>query len=138
MTLTHAEQHFLGRQDRGYLATIGPEGTPQVKPLGFRYNPATGTIDIAGFNMGSSAKFRNVQRNAKVAFVVDEVTARSMEGTHFLEVRGVAETVVAAPEAPGQRGSEIIRIHPQRVICFNIDPAAPGLHTRDVPAAGAP
>ena len=35
MILTDAEQRFLARQPLGHLATIGPDGTPQVKPLGF-------------------------------------------------------------------------------------------------------
>ena len=35
MTLTDAEQRFLARQPRGHLATVGPDGMPQVKPLGF-------------------------------------------------------------------------------------------------------
>jgi len=34
-----------------------------VKPLGFTYNAALGTIDIAGFNMSRSAKYRNIQAN---------------------------------------------------------------------------
>jgi pyridoxamine 5'-phosphate oxidase family protein len=55
MILTAAEQRFLARQPLGHLATIGPDGTPQVKPLGLTYNAALGTIDIAGYNMGGSA-----------------------------------------------------------------------------------
>ena len=39
MILTDAEQRFLSRQPRGHLATIGPDGTPQVKPLGFNVDP---------------------------------------------------------------------------------------------------
>lgn len=38
MTFTEAEQRFMARQARGHLATIGPDGAPQVKPLGFTYN----------------------------------------------------------------------------------------------------
>ena len=107
MTLTDVEQRFLARQPRGHLATIGPDGTPQVKPLGFTYNAALGTIDIAGFNMARSAKYRNIQVNPRVAFVVDEVTEASMEGAHFLEIRGTAEAapVPAPPTATWQRRS---------------------------------
>jgi hypothetical protein len=38
MMLSDAEQRFLTRQPRGHLSTIGPDGTPQVKPLGFACN----------------------------------------------------------------------------------------------------
>ncbi len=134
MTLTDAEQRFLARQPRGYLATIGPDGTPQVKPLGFTYNAALGTIDIAGFNMGGSAKYRNIQSNSRVALVVDEVTEASMEGAHFLEIRGTAEAVVGRASADGHLAAEIIRIRPRRVIAYNVDPDQPGLQTRDVEA----
>lgn len=134
MTFSKAEVEFLARQRRGYLATLGPNGAPQVKPLGFTYNQTLGTIDIGGFNMGTSAKYRNVQANPNVAFVVDEVTEESMQGVHFLEVRGVAETAVGS-DRPGHQASEIIRIYPRRIVSFNVDPEHPDFATRDVKAA---
>ena len=132
MTFTPAEVRFLGRQPRGHLATLGPKGTPQVKPLGFSYNPMLGTIDLTGFNMSSSAKYRNVQVNQNVAFVVDEVTADSMEGAHFLEIRGVAETTTGTHDLQGHLAPEIIRIHPRRILSFNVDPDNPGFQARNV------
>src|ERR1700676_1004446 len=108
MTLTDAERRFLTRQPRGHLSTIGPDGSPQVKPLGFTYNGALGTIDIAGFNMGRSAKYRNIGANPRVAFVVDEVTEASMEGAHFLEIRGIAEAVTGAVSSDAHLAPEII------------------------------
>jgi pyridoxamine 5'-phosphate oxidase family protein len=137
VTLTHAEQRFLTRQARGHLSTIGRDGVPQVKPLGFSYNAALGTIDIAGFNMGRSAKYRNVQANPRVAFVVDEVTEPTMEGAHFLEIRGVAEAVTGTVPADAHLAPEIIRIHPRRVIAFNVDPENPGFQTRDIAVDGS-
>jgi pyridoxamine 5'-phosphate oxidase family protein len=136
MRLTDAEQRFLTRQPRGHLSTIGPDGSPQVKPLGFTYNPTLGTIDIAGYNMGRSAKYRNIGSNPRVAFVVDEVTADTMEGAHFLEIRGVAEAVTGTVSPDSHLAPEIIRIHPRRLIAFNVDPEHPGLQTRDEPPPG--
>lgn len=46
--LTYLTSHHLGR-----LATIAPDGTPQNKAVGYRYNPEHQTIDIAGFGMGT-------------------------------------------------------------------------------------
>jgi pyridoxamine 5'-phosphate oxidase family protein len=132
MTFTPAEVRFLTRQVRGHLATLGPNGTPQVKPLGFTYNPTFGTIDITGFNMSHSAKYRNVQVNPNVAFVVDEVTENSMEGAHFLEVRGAAEATTGTHDLEGHLAPEIIRIHPRRIISFNVDPDNPGFQARNV------
>jgi pyridoxamine 5'-phosphate oxidase family protein len=134
VTLTDAEKYFLTHQPRGHLSTIGLDGTPQVKPLGFSYNAALGTIDITGFNMGRSAKFRNVQANPRVAFVVDEVTEPTMDGSHFLEIRGIAEAVTGPVSADEHVDPETIRIHPQRVIAYNVDPANPGLQARGLAA----
>jgi pyridoxamine 5'-phosphate oxidase family protein len=136
MTLTEVELKFLNRQQRGHLSTIGPDGAPQVKPLGFSYNDALGTIDITGFNMGRSAKYRNIQLNPRVAFVVDEVTEPTMEGSHFLEIRGIAEAATRTPD--GHLAAEIIRIHPQRVLAWNVDPETPGLQTRDLSTDASP
>jgi pyridoxamine 5'-phosphate oxidase family protein len=135
MTFTEAEQRFMARQTRGHLATIGSDGIPQVKPLGFTYNAALGTIDIAGYNMASSAKYRNVRSNPHVAFVVDEVTAPTMEGAHFLEVRGNAETAAGSHDPKGHLAPEIIRIYPRRVISFNVDSERPGFAARDIKPA---
>lgn len=137
MTFTDAEQRFLGRHTRGHLATVGPGGTPQVKPLGFTYNAALGTIDISGYNMAGSAKYRNVRSNPHVAFVVDEVTAPTMEGAHFLEIRGHAETTAGPHDPSGHLAPEIIRIHPRRILSFNVDPEHPGFAARDVKPAGS-
>ena len=139
MTLTEAEQRFLAAQRHGRLATIAPDGIPQLKPVGFRYNQELATIDITGMNMAQSAKYKNVQSNPNVAFVADDVPApqNGAAGVRFLEIRGAAETVTALP-GPGEPGSdghlapEIIRIHPRRVLAFNVDPDRPGLEARDV------
>jgi pyridoxamine 5'-phosphate oxidase family protein len=98
MTLNETEQRFLSDHRQGRLATIGPGG-PQVKPVGFSYDADLGTIDISGFNMAESAKFRNVRSNPKVAFVVDDILFDAMEGVRFLEVRGEAEAVSGPPPA---------------------------------------
>ena len=119
-------------RSRGHLATVGPDGTPQVKPLGFTYNAALGTIDIAGMNMAGSAKYRNIGANPRVAFVVDEVTAPNVEGAHFLEIRGDAVQASGPSDPTGHLAAEIIRIHPRRVISFNIDPEHPGFTARDI------
>ncbi len=132
MVLTDAERLFLTRQPRGHLATVGSSGTPQVKPVGFTYNAALGTIDIAGFAMAHSAKYRNVAVHPAVAFVVDEVTAPTMEGAHFLEIRGRAEAATGSNDPNGHLAPEIIRIHPTRIISFNVDPSHPGFTARDV------
>ena len=46
---------------------------PHVVPLGWRYNPGLDVIDIGGRDFARTRKFRNAQRNANVALVVDDV-----------------------------------------------------------------
>jgi len=132
MALTATEEAFLAGHRLGRLATIGPGGGPQVKPVGFAYNRELGTIDIRGFNMAQSAKYRNVQRHPQVAFVVDTGAGAGFTDVHFLEIRGVAEAVAGQLPSFPDAAVEIIRIHPRRVIGFNIDPERPGLSIRDV------
>ena len=46
MIFTDVELEYLASQRLGRLATAQPDGTLQVSPVGFAYNPDTATIDI--------------------------------------------------------------------------------------------
>ncbi|PRC57423.1 PPOX class F420-dependent oxidoreductase, partial [Mycobacterium sp. ITM-2017-0098] len=85
--------------------TIQPDGTPQNSPVGFTYNEQLGTIDVGGYEMAKSRKFRNVAGHAKVAFVVDDITSRDPWRVRCLEIRGTAMQAEAD-------GRAIIRITP--------------------------
>ena len=92
--------------------------------MAFAYNEALGTIDIAGYRMSKSQKFRNIARNDKVAFVVDDITSRDPWRVRCLEIRGTAEQaeIGASRGAAGDElDSAIIRVTPKRVISFGID-----------------
>lgn len=122
---------FMREAELGRLATIAPDGTPQVSPVGFTYNDELGTIDISGYRMSRSKKFRNLGRNNKVAFVIDDITSRDPWRVRCLEIRGTAEPA-SAPAAHGAAGdaldTAIIRITPRRVISFGIDDAVTDPH----------
>ncbi len=121
MTFTATEVGYLNTQALGRLATIQPDGTPQVNPVGFRYNEELATIDIGGYNMASSQKFRNVTGNSRVAFVVDDIVSRQPWRVRCLEIRGIAETAGGSPGQAGGNDDAIIRIRPRRIISFGID-----------------
>ena len=136
MPLTGAEIEYLEAQRLRRLATIQPDGSPQVKPVGFRYNAELGTIDIAGFRMSGSQKFRNVSRDGRAALVVDDIASTQPWRVRFLEIRGTAEAV------PGSDGggpdTALIRIHPRRILSFGVEeppgePHQTRLRTRDLP-----
>jgi len=124
---------YLTTHSHGRLATVAPNGTPQNKPVGYRYNPALGTIDIAGFDMERSAKYRNAGVNPEVAFVVDDIVGEGAEGVRFVELRGRAEHAVDSERAtPGGVSAHIIRIHPRRMVSWNIRPGHDGMYTEDL------
>jgi len=112
MALTATEEAFLAGHRLGRLATIGPGGGPQLKPVGFSYHRELGTIDISGFNMAQSAKYRNVRRHPEVAFMVDTGAGAGFTDVHFLEIRGVAEAVAGPVPSFPDAAAEIIRIRP--------------------------
>jgi len=130
--LDGATRRYLANQTRGRLATVGPDGAPQNKPVGYVYNAELGTIDIVGFDMDKSAKYRNVGVNPNVAFVVDDAVSDGAAGMRFLEVRGHAERVSVERATTAGVSSQIIRIHPRRTISLNIDSDHPGFRTRDM------
>jgi len=113
---------YLESQRLGRLATVDRTGAPQNNPVGFRYNPELGTIDIGGRNMGASRKYRNLAANPRVAFVVDDLASVQPWRVRCVEIRGRAEGLTDADFGPGYSG-EIIRIYPERIIAFGLDPA---------------
>jgi pyridoxamine 5'-phosphate oxidase family protein len=130
---TPAELAYLRGQRLARLGTIGPDGAPQVRPVGFVVDEEAGTIDIPGLDNPATQKWRNVVRDGRVSLVVDDVAVDPWQ-PRALEVRGVAEAlpdVVPADAFPGVRPG-VIRIHPQRILVFGLaDPDSPG--TRRVP-----
>jgi pyridoxamine 5'-phosphate oxidase family protein len=112
---TSAELAYLASQKLGRVATAQPGGTLQVSPVGFHYNAQLDTIDIAGFGMATSRKYRNVADNGRVAFVIDDIASTSPYRPRCLEIRGRGEALEDLGEGP------IIRVYPQRIISFGID-----------------
>lgn len=133
---------YLNDADLGRLATVQPDGTVQNSPVGFSFNEQLGTIDIYGYQMSRSQKFRNIKTNPSVAFVVDDIASRDPWRVRCLEIRGTAEqaeTDSAGTEDNGDSlDTAIIRITPRRIISFGIDDTDTPPHllkadSRDVP-----
>ena len=127
MTLDEAHLQYLAAHQLGRLATVAPNGTPQNKPVGYRYNPKLDTIDIAGMEMERSAKYRNIVAHPDVALVVDDIIGDGPEGVRFLEIRGRAEHALGVGD--DHLSAHLIRIHPRRVVSWNVDSSRPGLQT---------
>jgi pyridoxamine 5'-phosphate oxidase family protein len=132
MIFTDAELDYLRAQILGRLATQAPDGTLQNNPVGFVVNAEAGTIDIGGYRMAETRKYRNVAAHGEAAFVVDDLVSVSPWTVRGVEIRGSAEALTGQdPPLPGMTG-EIIRIHPRRVISWGLDPAVQGVQARTV------
>jgi pyridoxamine 5'-phosphate oxidase family protein len=136
-TFTKAELAYLSSQRLGRLATVAPGGAPQNNPVGFHLNSETGAVDIYGLHMGATRKFRNVQVNPHVALVVDDLASVDPWVVRGVEIRGVAEALGDETPPVTHMSRQLIRIRPQRVISWGIDPDQPGMSARNV-MAGAP
>jgi PPOX class F420-dependent enzyme/OxyR family protein/uncharacterized protein (TIGR02246 family) len=131
MRLDKPHLEYLTSHYQGRLATVAPDGTPQNKPVGYRYNSELDTIDIAGINMERSAKFRNVALHPHVSFVIDDAIGDGASGMRFVEVRGRAEQM-EEPARDADLSAYLIRIHPRRIVSWNVGPGEPGLRTIDL------
>jgi pyridoxamine 5'-phosphate oxidase family protein len=134
MSFTEIELEYLSTQRLGRLATAQPNGTLQASPVGFRYNDATGTIDIAGHGMANSRKFRNVADNGRVAFVVDDLASMQPWRPRCVEIRGRAEAIAEPTDSAWAAGPQmgfdgaIIRIHPKWIMSFGLEETTGDVH----------
>jgi uncharacterized protein (TIGR02246 family) len=72
-----------------------------------------------------------------VAFVVDDIVGEGAEGVRFVELRGPAEHAVDEGQVARGLSRHIIRIHPRRVVSWNV--IRPGMYARHLHAlAGEP
>lgn len=111
---TDAELDYLdpapGERRLGRIATVGPDGTPHVAPVGWSIAP-DGTVEVGGIDLTATKKFRDVARSGRAAIVIDDVLPPWRP--RGIEVRGRAEAVTE----PEPR----IRIHPERVVSWGLD-----------------
>lgn len=119
---TDAEIAYLQSQRLGRIATVGPDGHPHVVPVGFRYNPELDTIDIGGHDFAKRKKYRDVQHNPWVAFVVDDLASTNPWRPRMLEIRGTAAVLGSGggQVIPGF-DQEMFRIRPHRIVSIGIE-----------------
>jgi pyridoxamine 5'-phosphate oxidase family protein len=134
-----AEIGFVNSQRLGRIATVGADGMPHVVPVAVFYDPDADAL-VIGANvefgeavMTSSKKFRDAQRRAKAAVVLDD------PGPRILEVRGRADTYLDGGEEVGRRlgapfrfASAWICIRPRRIVAVGINGGPFESSARDV------
>jgi pyridoxamine 5'-phosphate oxidase family protein len=115
------EIEYLKSQLLGRLATVGPDGQPHAVAVSFRYNAQLDTIDIGGHDFARRKKYRDVQRNPRVALIVDDMVSVDPWRPQGIEVRGEAEVLSSGGEALGPGfAPEMFRIRPQRIVSWGI------------------
>lgn len=124
---TQNEVEYLESGLLGRLATVGRDGTPHVAPVGFSYNAELDAIDIGGYDLTNSKKFRDVGRSGRAAFVVDDLASTEPWRPRGIEVRGGAEAI----DSP----RPLIRLHPERIVAWGLDTGAFRRNSRSVPSA---
>lgn len=131
---TEKEIEYIGSQRLGRLATIRPDGTPQIAPVGFHYNAELDVIEIGGRAMSQSKKFRNIVQNPNVAFVIDDVLPPWQP--RGVEIRGTAQPVSTGGKALFGASYEvddaIIQIRPRQIIGWGLEEGAGWANNRKV------
>ena len=92
MAFTEEEAAYLRSQPLARIATVGPDGQPDVAPVGFEFD---GTyLYVGGRAPERTRKFLNVKAGqAKVALVVDDLVSTDPWTPRGLRVYGTAELI---------------------------------------------
>ncbi|UUU30220.1 PPOX class F420-dependent oxidoreductase [Streptomyces sp. CA-210063] len=131
MPFTDLELAYLNEQPLGRLATVGPTGQPYNRPVAFKVNQELGTIDIGGYSMGKTRKFRNIRSRPLVSLVVDDVPSTDPWQVRCVEIRGHAEAITGAPTTGFS--NDLIRIRPTRILTLGLDKRHATTQARDIP-----
>jgi pyridoxamine 5'-phosphate oxidase family protein len=124
---TDAELRYLKEHKLGRLATADRGSQPHITPVTYTVNEAENSIDLGGLNFGESKKWRDMQENPRVAFLVDDVIGPPRQA-RAVEVRGDAELHETGGESINPRFSNFdprfVRIRPTRIVSWGIEEAA--------------
>jgi pyridoxamine 5'-phosphate oxidase family protein len=111
---TPDEIEYLGSGLLGRLASVGPDGTPHIAPVGLiSYNPHLDTMDIRGHDLTNTKKYGDIALSGRAALVVDDLASTKPWRPRGIEVRGSAEAV--------EKPEPIIRVYPERIVALGID-----------------
>ncbi len=115
-----AERAYLTSQRLGRMATVDAHGQPQANPVGY-FLQDDGTILIGGYAMGTTKKWRNLQKNPRISLVVDDIVSVRPWAVRGIEVRGAAELLEGPHDLGPHFSEEIIRIVPAWVHSWQLE-----------------
>ena len=108
---TEAELKYLSTQKMGRVATVGVGGMPHVVPVTFEIS--SGHIFFGGTGLEQSLKYKHIEKNPKIAFVVDSVRISPWRPIG-IEVRGTGRITLA-------NGRRMIELIPLRKASWGIE-----------------
>ncbi len=119
---TDNEIAYLNSQRLVRLATVAPDGQPDVAPLGFEFDGRD--FYVGGRNPGNTRKYRNLRAgNHKVALVIDDLASVDPWRPRGIRIYGTAELV----QREGRFGpGEYMHITPATSWSWGIEPAEGG------------
>jgi pyridoxamine 5'-phosphate oxidase family protein len=94
------EKEYLGSQGLARIATASPSSSlsssegfiqPDVVPVGFDFDGKY--FYVSGMNLLKSTKYKNVQKNPRVALVVDDLKSVNPWEPRGIRIYGSADTV---------------------------------------------
>jgi pyridoxamine 5'-phosphate oxidase family protein len=118
--LTGPEREYLAGQHLGRLATVDGSGRPQNNPVGY-FVREDGAVDIAGWAMGKTRKWRNIAADPYVSLVVDDIASVRPWKVRGVEIRGVAEQVTGPHTYGDHLSEELIRIRPYKIFGWGVE-----------------
>ena len=117
MAFTEEETAYLRSQPLCRIATVSPDGQPDVAPVGFEFDSTY--FYVGGRDPVNTRKFRNVRAgNEKIALAVDDLVSANPWTPRFMRIYGTAELI----ERQGQFGpGPYMRITPTISWSWNLD-----------------
>jgi len=86
------EQAYLQTQLLARLATIEPDGQPDVDVVGFEFDGAR--FYIGGHQLETTRKYKNIVAGKhKVSLIIDDLKTREPWAPRAIKIHGVAEVV---------------------------------------------
>jgi pyridoxamine 5'-phosphate oxidase family protein len=119
VAFTDRELDYLRSQPLGRIATVDPDGQPDVAAVGFRVEE-DGTILVGGMRNTRTRKWRNVAAGGeRVALVVDDLVSTEPWRPRGIRIYGTAELV----RTEGQFGpGAYLRIAPAISWSWGLEP----------------
>jgi pyridoxamine 5'-phosphate oxidase family protein len=110
---------YLRSQRLGRIATTSEDQQPDVAPVGFEFD---GTyFYVGGINLLTTLKYKNIQKNPKVALVIDDLESLSPWKPRGVKIHGIADLT----RRTGYVGAATyIRIKPKEKWGWGIDEPA--------------